>query len=280
MLRDHISVHDRGLLYGDGVFETVRCRNGKLLLQDLHLRRLLSSCQRLGITLDPSAIESWWQQLAAAAPAQDNVLKIIVTRGEGGRGYAPPAQPACTLLAQWHALPPALDSGWQDGIDCMLCDYRLSENAALAGLKHLNRLDQVMASRELAAFAAEFPSVREGLTFDQHNYLVEGTRTNLFVVIDGHICTPDLSTSGVAGVMREWILQTLAEQNIPVETLKLDRETMLLASGMFICNSVFGIWPVNRLVRLENNQVLTLKGFDDNSVCRSLQTKARTLFFS
>jgi 4-amino-4-deoxychorismate lyase len=279
-LRDQISTHDRGLLYGDGVFETIRCRDGKLLLGALHQQRLLSSCARLGIALDPLAVQSWLDALVDQAPSTDLVLKIIVTRGEGGRGYAPPAVPDYTFIAQWHELPPAIEAAWNNGVDCLLCEHLLSENAATAGIKHLNRLDQVLGSRELLAAGQVCSSVREGLMFDQHQRLIEGTRSNLFMVINHRVCTPDLGFSGVAGVMRQWILQCLAEQDRAVEVVPLTVDSLRLASELFICNSVFGIWPVSRVVKLANNQLLTCKRFDDTSLCRTLQKQAQNMFFS
>lgn len=275
---DRLSTHDRGLLYGDGVFETIRCRANRLILGDLHQRRLLYSCKQLGIPVDASWLERWLHSLAASAPSPDLVLKVIVTRGEGGRGYAPPAKPNCTWLAQWHELPPAISDAWHAGIDCLLCEHPLSENIATAGIKHLNRLDQVMASRELAAAALLMPSIREGLMFDQHSRVIEGTRSNLFVVIDGQAYTPDLSRSGVAGVMRQWVLETLSALGKPATVTDLDRNALSLASEMFICNSVFGLWPVSQLVRLEQNNCVQLANYDNSSLCRLVQARAHNMF--
>ncbi len=277
-LRDHVSAHDRGLLYGDGVFETIRCKAGNLVLRDLHQRRLLLSCDRLGITLDPSMLDDWLTSLSSAAPADDVVLKIIVTRGEGGRGYAPPTHPAYTLLAQWHQLPAATSDAWQEGMDCLLCHHPLSENIATAGIKHLNRLDQVMASRELATITAQYPSIREGLMFDQRARLIEGTRSNLFVVINNQVFTPDLARSGVAGVMRQWVLDSLAQEHVTVTVTDININTLRLASEMFICNSVFGIWPVLHVFQLDGNQLQLQASFDHTNVCRRLQTKAQDMF--
>lgn len=256
VLADFIPVSDRGLLYGDGVFETIRLQRQQLLLLPAHLTRLSQSCERLGIPVRMTDIERYLelliQHLSSANNAlQEGVVKIIVTRGDGGRGYAPPHSAVSRSLLQFHPVPAGHADYFRHGIDCMWCSHPVSGNPALAGLKHLNRLDQVMASRELLAAqrkaeGSDLP-LQEGLMCDTQGNVVEGTRSNIFTVIAGQLCTPDVSDAGVSGVMRSALLDWYAGQGIEVMVRKISARELRLATELFICNSVIGIWPVKRL---------------------------------
>lgn len=248
-----ISTQDRGFLYGDGVFETVRYRNGKLLLWELHRSRLLRSCEMLAIPLHIDEFDALIFESLAYAPAHDCILKIIVTRGDGGRGYAPPKMPRASIILQWHTLPQGIQESARQGIDCIYCDHPLSGNPVTAGIKHLNRLDQVMASIQLSQAADRFPAVREGLMCDADGNVVEGTRSNIFVMINGTLCTPDLSNAGVMGVMRSYLIEQIREAGISVEIRPVRKQELSLASELFVCNSVFGVWPVARILDIKNN---------------------------
>lgn len=248
---------DRGLLYGDGVFETIRLHRGKPILWPEHLQRLLNSCLQLGIPCDASLVEeqlagvlTWFERQAGSSA----VLKIIVTRGEGGRGYAPPVATNPRIIMQLHPLPDLISQHAERGVRSMLCEHPVSVNPALAGLKHLNRLDQVMASRELAAAravdapAADAPTdsteLFEGLMSDGQGLLIEGTRSNVFLVIADQLCTPDLSRAGVAGVIRGWLIEQFQASNTPVQIRDIPLDELRIASEVFICNSVLGVMPV------------------------------------
>lgn len=255
VLADNIPVSDRGLLYGDGVFETICYRRQQLLRLPAHLRRLQDSCERLGIPVQPAAITQHLDALFSCLPSgpdapREGVIKIIVTRGDGGRGYAPPASAVSRSLIQFHPMPAQYAEFFRRGISCMLCQHPVSVNTGLGGIKHLNRLDQVMGSRELMA-AQNLPNadpvLQEGLMFDSQGDLIEGTRSNVFVVIRGQLCTPDLSAAGVSGIMRQALLKWYAEQGTGVVVRAISGDELMLASEVFICNSVLGVWPVNRL---------------------------------
>jgi 4-amino-4-deoxychorismate lyase len=248
-----ISSQDRGFLYGDGVFETVRCRNGQLLLWTLHRDRLIRSCETLFIPLCVDNLDQIISESIALAPANDCILKIIVTRGEGGRGYAPPESAEATLVLQWHSLPAGIDSASQSGIDGIYCNHPLSQNPVTAGIKHLNRLDQVMASLQLSQAARNFPAIKEGLMCDVDGNIIEGTRSNLFAVINNKLCTPDLSLAGVQGVMRSFLIGHFKAAGIPLEIRVIRKQELSVASELFVCNSVMGVWPIARILNLENN---------------------------
>jgi 4-amino-4-deoxychorismate lyase len=246
-----VSTHDRGFLYGDGVFETVRFCGGKLQLWTLHRGRLLKSCDMLVIPLPLQEFDQIVSDAIALAPAQDCILKIIVTRGEGGRGYAPPQNIKANITLQWHALPAGTQELSQQGIDCIYCDHPLSVNPVTAGIKHLNRLDQVMASVQLSQAAQYFPAIREGLMSDGGDYVLEGTRCNIFAVINNTLCTPDLSRAGVHGVMRSFLIERMQMMGIALEVRPISKQELSLASELFVCNSVFGVWPVARILSVE-----------------------------
>jgi 4-amino-4-deoxychorismate lyase len=229
-----ISLHDRGLAYGDGLFETILVHDGHAVLLDLHLQRLQEGCGRLGLAFDDKAIRHDIKAVLAHADAANSVLKLMLVRKAGGRGYRP-ATDACNRIVTVHPKP--LYSGSpEQGIAMFLCQQRLARQPALAGLKHLNRLEQVMASREWPD-----ETYQEGLMLDTHDLAIEGTRSNLFAVIDGKLVTPRLDQCGVDGVLRRCLLQHFGARSQQVE---LALPALKTASELFVCNGVFGVWPV------------------------------------
>lgn len=233
---DGIPADDRGLAYGDGVFETMRAMHGTIPLLDLHLERLQRGLAALGIVAPPSA--SLTGELGrAAGEVRDGVVKLIVTRGSGGRGYMPGAhQPRRVVLT--GALPADLPRWREEGMHVAICTTPLDGPAALAGLKHLNRLPQVLASREFPGRADE------GLMRDAQDYVVEGTRTNLFVVAGGQLVTPPAGR-GVAGVMRRLVMTLAAAEGLTVREAPLRDAD--LGGEMFLVNAVLGVCPVAAL---------------------------------
>lgn len=266
VLADSIPVSDRGLLYGDGVFETIGYRQRQLVRLPDHLRRLQQGCERLGIPLQLATIEQHLEVLfscLASGPEVpgEGVVKIIVTRGDGGRGYAPPASAVSRSLIQFHPMPAQYAEHARRGISAMLCQHPVSVNPVLGGMKHLNRLDQVMASRELVAAQNQpqaDPMLQEGLMFDSQGNLIEGTRSNVFVVIRDQLCTPALDAAGVCGIMRQALLAWYAGQGVEVAVRSIAGDELMLASEVFICNSVMGIWPLNRLHDFNSATTLNL----------------------
>lgn len=247
----HIPADDRGLAYGDGVFRTVRSVNGKPLHWARQYAKLAHDCGRLAIPCPAEAI-LLAQTLEVASGFADAVVKITVTRGVGPRGYAPPALPAPTRIVSASRFTPSFAPAWEarehlggtgeSGITVRLCNLRLSHQPALAGIKHLNRLENVLARAEWRD-----PEIREGLLLDLDGSAIGGTMSNLFIVENGTLVTPDLSRCGVAGVTRERVLDIAGLLNIPcrVETLPLQR--VLDASEIFFVNSLIGLWPVAAL---------------------------------
>lgn len=241
-----ITVMNRGLAYGDGVFETFRIHAGTLLYADLHLQRLSFGCKRLGIEIDLQQVRSELNLALSLASPSEVVLKLIVTRSEGGRGRGyRPTSATSTRIISLHPLPAYPIKTPELGIHAFVCSLKLGLQPALAGIKHLNRLEQVLASNEWPN-----ETYSEGVMQDINDYVVEGTRSNIFIVSQGQLMTPALDTCGIAGVMRTVLLDHF-DKNVQIAQITLPQ--LLGADEVFFCNSVFGIWPLRSLTYLERH---------------------------
>jgi 4-amino-4-deoxychorismate lyase len=237
----HLSTADRGLQYGDGLFETIAVQAGSPSLWPQHIDRLKHGCERLGIPF-PGEKLLRKEALQEIGSAERGVLKIIVTRGEGSRGYRPPTKPQPTRLLEvspWPDYPPENSS---EGVAVRLCTTRVATNSSLAGIKHLNRLPQVMARREWSD-----PDISEGLMLDERDRVISGTMSNLFIFKGGELWTPDLSQSGVSGILRGVVLAVAEELNIPVQIKELSMDDVSEADALFLTNSLIGVWPIREL---------------------------------
>jgi len=232
---------DRGLAYGDGLFETIALNDGRPRLWARHMERLRRGAERLHMECPDTAL--LWKDLEQLpVTAGRSVLKILVTRGSGGRGYRPPESAAVRRILSLSPWPDYPAEWWRQGVTVRICDTPLSENPRLAGIKHLNRLPQVLASAEWRD-----PRVAEGLMCAADGQIVCGTRTNLFMVRSGRLRTPPLDRCGVAGVMRAELISLSRELGIPLEERPLSRESLAAADELFLTNSLIGIWPVREL---------------------------------
>ena len=233
-----VPVSDRGLNYGDGLFETVRIHAGEAPLLSRHLQRLRAGCRRLGLAYPGDAIlEADVRALLSDGPAE-GVLRLVLTRGDGGRGYTPPSHGRSRRILSCHPLPASPGEGLRVGV----CSTRLGRSPALAGLKHLGRLEQVLAAAEIARQGWD-----EGLMLDEDGHVVEGSRHNLFYLRDGRLLTPPLTGAGVAGVMRALLLELIAEQGLPGGEAPLRYHELDEIESMFLCNAVVGVLPVTML---------------------------------
>ena len=232
-----VPLKDRGLAYGDGLFETIAVKAGQPVLLDRHLHRLEEGCRRLAFTADHGLIRS--EVLAYAATLGSGVLKLILTRGDSQRGYG--ANPGAPVRRILQGSPPATypPAHGADGIRLFPCATRLAEQPLLAGLKHLNRLEQVIARAEW-----QDAEHAEGLMLDRSDRVIEGVFSNLFLVRNGLLLTADLTRCGVAGVMRAEILAQAHALGVPVAVADISLEQLQQADEVFMCNSVYGIWPV------------------------------------
>ena len=237
-----LPVGDRGLQYGDGLFETLLLTAGRIPLRERHFRRLADGCARLAIPL-PEEQRLYDEVNQVCEGATEGVIKVIITRGSGSRGYRGPAAPDPTRIVSFHDRPAAPGDAPQAGIRVRYCDTRLGLNPALAGIKHLNRLEQVLARNEW-----DDPAIAEGLMMDTNGHVIEGTFTNVFMVSEERLVTSQLASSGVAGVMRGWILDHAADAGMRVQVCDLTPAMLARADELFVCNSIAGIWPVSQLV--------------------------------
>ena len=241
-----ISIRDRGLLYGDGVFRTLRATQGKAQHWLLHYQKLQHDCIALGIACpDVGLLSAELNGLLALHP--DGVVKVIVTRGEGTRGYAPSGCAETTHL--WDISPlPDYPSDWAiHGIKAQLCQLRLSQQPCLAGIKHLNRLENVLAAAEWSDARLPDSGIAEGLLLDVDGNVIEGTRSNLFLVSQGKLITPDLLRCGVAGVQRDRVIAWSIQHNMPLQISDVGLDEVLHADELFVVNSIIGLWPVREL---------------------------------
>lgn len=232
---DRVSVRDRGLAYGDGLFETIRVAQGRLTLREYHFARLERDAARLQIPINMPSIAEEANQVAAQLGA--GLIKLVITRGIGERGYAPSAGPATRIL-QSGSLPEYPEKNAEEGVTLFPCITRLALQPALAGIKHLNRLEQVLARAEWQAPFAE------GLVCDMRGRPVECTMSNLFVRIGGKWVTPELTLCGVRGVMRDYLLKALTARNQQVDERTIEHQELFESEEVFCCNSVYGVWPV------------------------------------
>ena len=239
--KQEIDVADRGFQYGDGLFETIEVNEGRLVFYERHLNRLFSGCRRLQIPCpDSKKICSEANDLAKNSTRA--VLKIVVTRGSGGRGYRRPEITTPTRVLSLHPYPEYPRTYWEQGITVRFCSTRLGLNPALAGLKHLNRLEQVMARAEWSD-----ATIQEGLMLDISGNVIEGTMTNLFYVYRGSLFTSVITQSGVAGIIRQIILEQAAINHLNCFEHLFGVPELLQAEEIFVCNSIIGLWPVTRI---------------------------------
>lgn len=237
-----VDAADRGFHYGDGVFETIAVQKGIPLFVTKHLERLSLGCGQLGIPFHDKTVLLNEIGLLAGKNT-DGVVKVIVTRGPGGRGYEPPAIALPTRVVSFHEKPAYSETFHQQGVKVMLCQTPLGINPALAGIKHTNRLEQILACREW-----HHDEFQEGLMLDQENHIVEGTKSNLFVVTNGRLYTPKIDRCGVAGIIRSVILDSAVEQELPVEEANLSVADVVNADELFLTNSIILLWPIKRFM--------------------------------
>ena len=244
----HINANDRGLMYGDGVFRTLLVRQGNPQHWQQHYDKLQHDCFAIGIICPKIHILE--ADLALLALAElDAVVKITITRGLSTRGYAPSINPVVTRILSSSTLPDYPESNAVQGVQVHLCKLRLSHQPRLAGIKHLNRLENVLAAAEWSD-----PNIAEGILLDEEGHLIEGTRSNLFIVRDDKLYTPDLSKCGVAGVQRDRVIAYARQHNMVCKVTELTMDDLLSADELFLVNSVVGLWPVRDFHRFSSKQ--------------------------
>jgi 4-amino-4-deoxychorismate lyase len=224
----------RGLHYGDGVFRTGLILDGRLVQRDAQLARLTQDASRLDLEV---AAEVAVEVDEVCREAGEGVLRIVLSRVDSGRGYRPIGS-RCDRLLRVSPLPDHPAASWRDGIACAWSPVLLAVQPRLAGIKHLNRLEQVLASRDWPE------GCREVLMCDSEGRVTCGSRSNVFFVIEGVLVTPDLSFAGVAGMMREHLIGLARRSGVGCEIGLVSPDEVRHASEAFVCNSVIGIWPL------------------------------------
>lgn len=231
-----VSADDRGLQYGDGLFETMSAVDGRVRHFGLHLERLMDSCQRLRLPQPDSAtIEEECSRVLEDLGA--GIVKLILTRGSGPRGYRPPAEPTITRIVTSSAAQSRNDLS--SPIAVRVCETRLGLSPILAGLKHLNRLEQVLACAEW-----DDPAIAEGLMLATDGRLVAATAANLFLVRGRCVVTPDIRDCGVSGVMRRVVLESARALGFDTSIEDLSLESLGQADEVFLTSAARGIRPV------------------------------------
>ncbi len=237
-----ISITDRGLSYGDGVFRTLRIHAGKPQSWNAHWQRLQYDCERLDLRPPDQAL-----LLSEAAclfsDGGEGVLKIIITRGSGGRGYGLPQACVQTRLLQRHPLPVEKPNQL---VTLGVCTMRLSRNPRLAGIKHLNRLEQVLARAE-----CDHAGWQEALLLDTQDWVISGTMSNLFLVKNNRILTPRLDQAGVIGATRQRIITLAGRVGLQIQETAVKLADCYDAQELFMCNSIKGVCPVVSLGEFE-----------------------------
>lgn len=230
---DYVSAADRGLHYGDGLFETITCRDGHARWLPLHLARLERGCARFGIEMPDAALLG--REIAELAHHRSScIVKLILTRGVArGRGYRPAGDERATRILARHPWPPA-PPPWRLGLSAV----RLAESTLLAGLKHLNRLEQVLAQRERRSDADEV------LMLSGDGEVISGSMSNLFLIESGRLVTPSLERCGVEGVMRRLVLDAAAAAGWAADVKSVDLQRVRAADALFMTNVRIGLHPV------------------------------------
>lgn len=238
MINEALGWQERGLHYGDGLFETLLKIDGNVPYWEAHYQRLLKGCKQLHLLL-PN--RDWLQNKWIETTKDDDtcVVKIIVTRGIGGRGLnLPDSDQSSVFVLTYPYTAPSTEP-----LKLSVSNTRLPINPNLAGLKHLNRLDYVLATIELG----NKQNKDEAILCDTDEFIVEGIINNLFFSKDGNIYTPDLAFAGVKGIMRAKIIEHLGKEGIQVHVDRFDLEQLLEADECFFCNSVQGVRPIGSI---------------------------------
>jgi 4-amino-4-deoxychorismate lyase len=241
-LASHISCADRGLHYGDGIFETLAVFRGIPRFWQLHMDRLAIGCEKLGLEQTPQNVLLREVQTVSAG-RKACVVKIIVTRGAGGRGYDPANASSPSRVVSAYSMPDDIDQLSLHGVNARIANLRLALQPALGGIKHLNRLEQVMARAEWAD-----SSVQEAILLDPEDHVISGISGNIFLTSGERLLTPRMDRCGVRGVMRAAILQAFKPR---CEQRRISLDMLPEADEVFLCNAVRGVVPVKQIGQWE-----------------------------
>lgn len=241
-----IAVTERGLAYGDGIFTTAKIVNGTIVLLDKHIERLRLGCQKLKLKA-PVMADLTVQLQSVAKVYAHAVLKVMITAGSGGRGYSRKglSDNATNVIIMVSDFPGHYEKLAQHGICLGDSKQHIATSPMLAGVKHLNRLEQVLLRAELDERVED-----DLIVTNYRGEVIEVTSSNIFFYLNGQLCTPDLSTSGVDGIIRQTILAKYPQ----IKICQTELSELKKAQAIFICNSLMGIMPV----KTYNNRQLAM----------------------
>jgi 4-amino-4-deoxychorismate lyase len=235
-----LDTSDRAIAYGDGCFTTIAKRSGIIQLFDNHIERLKEGCVVLNIGfIDWKALKQ--QIIEISASLENTVIKVIISRGSGGRGYSPVGAEQPVSILSLHTMPTHYDIWRNEGIRLGLSDVKLSRQALWQGTKHLNRLEQVLVKQY------SDNSIDDQLVCDTDNMVIETSVANIFWQVENQWFTADLHESGVCGVMRNHVLDVLSQNNRQVQVVRAHYSMLTYASDIFICNSLMALVPVKEI---------------------------------
>ncbi len=237
---DRVDALDRGLAYGDGVFRTLRTAARAPLWWSDHYTKLAADCAALALDCPDEAVLRG--EVGRVAGEGAALAKIILTRGTGTRGYAPPTGQTATRIVMGLPSPLHAHPEPADGITARWCTLRLAQQPLLAGIKHLNRLENVLARAE-----CNDPAILEGILCDTDGMLIGGVMSNLLWIARGILHTPDVSASGVAGVARTRLLRAAPRLGLDTRIDRFPPAAILAAEEVMICNSVLGVRRIAHL---------------------------------
>ncbi|WP_425640968.1 aminodeoxychorismate lyase [Marinomonas gallaica] len=230
-----LSITDRGVSYGDGLFETIATHSGYIPKLAIHQARIKRGCRRLGFNISPEQWQICWAFIAQQALKNPNCgIKLMLTRGSGGRGYRPPTDAAYEFLVGVFDAP-NYSQQRSEGVSLVTSRIQTSINPSLSGMKHLNRLENVLAKQELADRAYE------AVMLDANGHVIECVQSNIFWIIRGELFTPALSKSGVQGSCRTSILSNFVGS---VNVGHFSLASLQQADEIFVSNALSGILPV------------------------------------
>lgn len=241
-----ISPFDRGFAYGDGVFRTIKMQGGLPECWPQHYQKLVADCAAINIVCpSPELLMSDIAQLFssdAETEKQAAVAKIIITRGEGNRGYAPPAITAPMRVVTKSPMPEYPEARFTQGVTLTVCEMRLAVQRQLAGIKSLNRLENVLARMEWSS-----PDIADGIMLDMQGNVIECTAANIFARYSDTLITPSLQQCGIAGITRQRIIELAGTLTLKTLIETFDLEKLLAADEVIICSSLYGAWQVNMI---------------------------------
>ena len=243
ILTNKINIQDRAVQYGDGVFETIAVKKKIIEFWPEHFQRLNKGCRSLKIKCpSESLLKKEISKFLIKIKKEKFILKIIISRGEGGRGYNPPKNAKPTRILGNYDWPDYPEQNFKKGIKMNICKTRIATQPYLSQIKHLNRLEQIIARSEWKA-----KNISESLMLDFNDYVVEGTMSNIFGVKKNVFYTPILNSAGIEGIMRNVVLKLLKKNKKKYKVKKIKLKELLKFDEIFICNSIFGIWAVTQI---------------------------------